>query len=584
MLVAILTQCGYTSSEYDVSAAVGVTVDGFTLTSTGQAAEVLRPLLTAYSFDLPEIDGKLVAVRRGGLPKARLSARHLGVRRWENSGVDESGPPPGSLKTTVEQPLELPFGVVVSYFNLDKEYEQGTQRDIRYTKPENFSLVTVNTNLALSDDDARHVAGKILYDLWVAQHHYEFTTGWKYLAYTPTDVLEVPDGPDLLRVRVVSCDVAIWGLVAFSAVRDDLNTLTQLAPGGVSVPPAESFVSSVFTLALWSDNALRDADADTIGLYAAVAPTDGGTFPGVALYWSRDGGASYDPLADLTDAAPIGTADTALPAFTTTGLWDETSTLDVTLAYGELATASEAQVLNGANALRVGQEVILFQVATVIGANQYRLSRLLRGRRGTNAYWSEHVIGEPVVALAEGWVTRVELADSLYNKTILVKPVGEGDDITAVAPVSLLVTGNERKPYSPCHLRGALDDASGEISLTWIRRTRKGGQMRDGGDVPLSEAREEYAIEIWDVGGTTLMRAATGLVEPLYVYTLDDQLLDFGEPCPGLLLRVWQIGAYGRGYEAQETFIFNPNAFTGLGGTFDFSDADNSALYPIFFG
>jgi hypothetical protein len=39
-------------------------------------------------------------------------------------------------------------------------------------------------------------------------------------------------------------------------------------------------------------------------------------------------------------------------------------------------------VLNGANACLIGNEVIQFQTATLIGDNQYRLSGLLRGQAG----------------------------------------------------------------------------------------------------------------------------------------------------------------------------------------------------------
>ena len=46
-------------------------------------------------------------------------------------------------------------------------------------------------------------------------------------------------------------------------------------------------------------------------------------------------------------------------------------------------------------------------------------------------------------------------------------------------------------PYSPVHV-SAVRDSSGNISLTWVRRTRIGGDWQDRVDVPLGEENEAY--------------------------------------------------------------------------------------------
>jgi hypothetical protein len=78
---------------------------------------------------------------------------------------------------------------------------------------------------------------------------------------------------------------------------------------------------------------------------------------------------------------------------------DTTNTLDVIIQTGELTSCSSADLANGTNALWVNGELIQFQTATLIGANTYTLSNLMRGQRGTYTYMSGHVANEQVVIM-----------------------------------------------------------------------------------------------------------------------------------------------------------------------------------------
>ena len=54
---------------------------------------------------------------------------------------------------------------------------------------------------------------------------------------------------------------------------------------------------------------------------------------------------------------------------------------------------------NGANAALLGEEIIQFQTAILVGAGLYTLSNLLRGRRATEGATSSHAVGENFVLL-----------------------------------------------------------------------------------------------------------------------------------------------------------------------------------------
>jgi hypothetical protein len=103
--------------------------------------------------------------------------------------------------------------------------------------------------------------------------------------------------------------------------------------------------------------------------------------------------------------------------------------------------------------------------------------------------------------------------------------------------------GEGLKPLSPVHVRGAR--SGGDLLLTWVRRTRTGGDSWDGIDVPLGETEERYEIDILD--GTTLKRTLTAAT-PTATYTAAQQTTDFGTPQPSISLRIYQISATrGRG-------------------------------------
>ena len=104
------------------------------------------------------------------------------------------------------------------------------------------------------------------------------------------------------------------------------------------------------------------------------------------------------------------------------------------------------------------------------------------------------------------------------------------------------------KPLSPVHLRAAWEGS--DIRLSWIRRTRAGGDSWEG-DVPLSETSERYRLSIYN-GASVVREIETTSAEHLYLAA--DITADFGGPGPGasLDLAVAQLSdAVGEGIEGR---------------------------------
>jgi hypothetical protein len=86
-------------------------------------------------------------------------------------------------------------------------------------------------------------------------------------------------------------------------------------------------------------------------------------------------------------------------------------------------------------------------------------------------------------------------------------------------------------------------------SFTWARRTRIGGEWKDGaGTVPLAEASEAYEVDILDgPGGAVKRTLASGV--PSATYANADILADFGTMPLQLPVVVYQLSAViGRGF------------------------------------
>uniref|UniRef100_UPI00261EF757 hypothetical protein n=1 Tax=Accumulibacter sp. TaxID=2053492 RepID=UPI00261EF757 len=90
---------------------------------------------------------------------------------------------------------------------------------------------------------------------------------------------------------------------------------------------------------------------------------------------------------------------------------------------------------------------------------------------------------------------------------------------------------------------------SNDWALSWIRRTRDGGEWRDNVDASLSEASESYAIDVYADGSYAAVKRTITVSSPSCVYASTDQVSDFGANQATLYLKLYQISAtVGRGY------------------------------------
>jgi hypothetical protein len=293
-------------------------------------------------------------------------------------------------------------------------------------------------------------------------------------------------------------------------------------------------------------NALRDADNDP-GFYAA-ASSSAKSWPGATMYQSVDNGASYQAVTTFTTRATMGRTINALGSFEGGNTVDELNAVTVSLTYGTLVSVTYANLLEGAQAALIGDEVVYFRDAILNSSGLYTLRGLLRGRRGTEGAINTHVIGDRFVLLTPATVKRIPQVTDDINKTRLYKMVTSAASLSSAPAQSFTNLGAGLKPYAPVQIGGG-SDASGNLTITWARRTRISGEWRDIVDVPLGEASEAYEVDVMDASFSTVKRTIGGLTSPVAVYSAADQVADGIGADDSVYFQVYQLSpTVGRGY------------------------------------
>jgi hypothetical protein len=247
--------------------------------------------------------------------------------------------------------------------------------------------------------------------------------------------------------------------------------------------------------------------------------------------------------------------------------FDLGNALVVDLYSGTLESVTDITLLGGANALAVetgaGQwEVVQAGNAELIAPARYRLTRLLRGQRGTEgAIVSTVPTGARVVVLDTA-VASLPISEAdlglPWNWRIgpASKPVS---DETFVA-VAFTPEGAGLRPFSVAHVEQPWRTARspGDLTIRWTRRSRSlAADTWGAGDVPLAEDNETYEVDILD--GATRKRTLQ-VATSSALYTAAQQTADWGAPLgPGqsFAIRIYQLSALiGRGAGRSVTLTF----------------------------
>jgi GTA TIM-barrel-like domain/Putative phage tail protein len=521
---------GFTA--YDVSALIGV-VTGYLRDRPMSPRAEIESLASAFAFGAVETDGVIRFVPRGRGPVASLSLAEL------------VAPDQGeALTLTRGQESELPNEIAVAFTDALDDYKAGAVSARRLA---GYSEAKSDVRLALVMDEvaAQAIADRVLIETWIERETAAFALPPSQIALDPGDVIELTVDGALRAFRLDR--VTDHGARDIEAVRTEAAIyappLSGTTPPKLTAPPTYGAA----LLQLMDLPLLGDSD-DGFSPYVAAS----------AEPWSG--------IRVMDSATGIDfVLDTRLPLRTTMGetieplaagpseIWDEGSVLSVRLYSGELSSAPPEAILSGSsNSLAIGTpdgdwEIVQFCDALLIGAQSYRLTRLLRGRLGTDhAMRTPLPAGAPVVVLNEA-VARIDGRASERLAVRLYRWGPPGLDIADPAwqQTSFATRAVGRMPWSPVHIAG-LRNGLGDLAISWVRRTRLNGVWADGVDVPLNEESERYELDVLE--GDEVIRTIAAS-SPAATYTASQQIADFGSIQNAIAVRIHQLSAsVGRGW------------------------------------
>ena len=533
IIYEIKGNAGLPDSQCEIDG-MGIEVPGITITGSTYR-EQLEQLQSVYLFDGVERFGKVVFRQRDFTDPIEISL--------DDFGTSEAGSESGEAYTvTRKNEKELPKTVSLTYVSSEKDFQSVTT-SMSKQNTVSRSETKVSLNLVMTNMWARSVAETLLYEAWINQTSYEFSLPHKYAFLCPGDVLRLNFQTRQPYCMVTKTNYGAPGMVKISAVDIGKTTFLQFNRStdpdinGGTIKPATPVYYQFLDIPKLPTDTLQD---DEHIYFAANAERYYG-----GRVFKETGTSEYEVLLPYAGASTIGRAASVLPA-AQTNYFDMNSYVDVVVFGGEqLVSRTRTDVLNWMNAALLGDEIIQFLTATLIGTNTYRLSGLLRGRAGTEDKVSGHVIGDRFVYLGSSIKAMSILRSDWYaakNYKVGQSTVPVIGDI--VQSTTFTCNGIAALPYSVCHAKG-VRNASGDLTASWKRRTRGDGSWKSYSDVPLSEVSEKYEIDIIKNG--SVVRTLTATI-PTVTYMAAMQTADFGSNQTSVTVRIYQISdARGRG-------------------------------------
>lgn len=558
-LTKLCARVGLSPAQLDVSA-MTATLHGLMFTDRPEVSAIVDELMRAYGSDVVESGGKLKFVPRGGASLVTIPEEDIGAF------ADSDEAPVAALQITDKYDPELPEEIALSFFDRTAAYQQNTQYARRLIGHSRNRL-SVNISLAFSPDEGQQCVQRMMDDAWAARRLYSLTVPRKYAKYEPGDVV-TPIYRGRAHPMKLLQTVQDAGMVRWEAQSDESIIAMQNGVGGAHTGVTSmTIVSAPTQLVMLDIPLMRDLD-DGFGPYIAMAGYAQG-WPGAELFRSVDDGASYQQAGLVVDnPAVIGSALTALGTFAGGNVFDEQNAVTVVVGDGmTLVSYTRDQVHNGFGAFALGAagrfEILQYRDATLVGTRTYKLTGLLRGRKGTEQHMGSHAIGDQFVLLQSTTIRRYAGVGDDLNVARKYKAVGFGRTLDETVATAFANTAVALKPLSPVLLGGGRD-AAGTVYGKFVRRTRMSAEWPDYVEAPLGEASAAYEVEIWNSGFSTLKRTLTATPTgngsvvtsspTAFVYDDGDQITDWGSVQATVYVRVYQLSAaVGRGFALQGT-------------------------------
>lgn len=467
---------------------------------------------------------------------------------------------------TIPDVLELPSELQFEYVSLEQNYDLGFQPAFRHDA-QHQNEINIRVRQVLKDTEASNIAWRSLGIVWTQSRKLEqlsllpsvgknlqlgglFTVPIEGIKHTfQLETKEIGDN-DLVEISAVSYDKIEPNFI--------LNNPTFPNAAAPEIPTGNAIALDI--------PLIQDSDTD-IGIYVGVTSTENWKYG--TIFVSDNNGNSYGKLTDFTGKSTVGTvlewvapggnpqdrahSLTQIPQPNNPDIIDYGSEMIIHIPNGGIIESiTEEDFLNLKQMGLFGNEIIAWQNAELTAPNTFKLTKLLRGLRGTERLINQHSTGEQFVLLKGTGARLIRVAGrgiEDLGKTLLFKAVHGGQSLDSIQnETSLTVTGEALKPYSPVNPEILHDTATDDLIISWTLRTRRYGAWRNGGDIIHSDTNQSI-LEILANDGTVVHTTEIfDYTEPSYTFTAAQQIQYIGSLQSELSFNIYQVSQFvGRG-------------------------------------
>jgi len=494
-------ESGLTDSDINNTEGAETNVTGYVVTKNMTARAAIEPLLSAYEYDLIELGFKVVLRKRNKDAVEDIPAEYLGAN------IDYN------IEYNVTQEIDLIKSLTIKYANPDSDYQIGVQQARRIDTKATNEIIT-ELPLAFTDDEAKQLVEKTLYRNWLERQRLKFNLPIIYRDLIVSDVINIEFDNFIKNVRLTKLTITSDNVIECEALANSydifISDSTGTNTGGNGGTISEDIGDTLFKVL--NIPTLYNEYISTEGMYIAVSGVLGG-WSGCTLLSKSTNADDLTLDATVLGGTGIGLANNVLSDHTT-NTWDITNSVTVSSTV-ELFERDDL-ITNGSNYILLGNEILQYATVVDTGNNIYTLSKLLRGRRGTEWATGTHSTGEVFVFLDQNAFAfnTSSIGSNKYYTAISL-------NTTVVEPIiQKYNTGTNLKPFSPAYVRYIRQNIE-DIYVTWMRRSRYiRGRFQT---LPLSETIEDYNIDIYYLG-EFLINYTTN--DPNFTYTGTQQELD----------------------------------------------------------
>ena len=463
------------------------TVEGYAAHGSSKRAAI-EPLAGHFGIDLRDSDGRIES----------------GIATLFEVGVDDLGCAPDeraepAQERSVLPERSVPAALTLDYYDPARDFQVGRMQASAGGK--GTVAESVDLPVVMGAEAARGLAEDSLARRWAQRERLNVRLPIHFLPLQCGDLIELAGSSRRWSVR----QVTIEALVAVVELQPAWTAAPALLADPGRTAPNPDVVAEPTRLALLDLPDLGGGPVLQLQLAAANSTESWRRVPvEIEMGGSVSGGTS------ASGQAVLGTALTVLPP-NQAAAFDLVSSVDVELANDQqwLESRDDDALIQGANLAVLGAEVFQFGSAVPIGPKPFRLSRLLRGRFGSEWAMAGHAIGEDFALIDARALRAVVVPDALLGSTVEVTAFGVGDG--GGTDVSRVASGEALRPPSPVHLRGVI--SGGALDLSWVRRSRSGYAWLDEVDVPVGESVERHRVRLEGSAGSveleTIMPSVT---------------------------------------------------------------------------